>query len=123
MTSGFSGTFAINGTDLTLKPTSGAWEAKEIIGYDGSGRPIYPAVGEFTLSWDLVPTADMKQLLDFYDYVSNTGSCVVDLPKWGDVDYLFYSYSGTFPNRPTAGEYFMGYIGSVKMVISGIRVK
>lgn len=123
MTSGFSGTYAINGTNLTLLPSQGNWEAKEIIGYDGAGRPLYPAIGEFTLGWDLVPTSDLKQLIDFYDYVSNTGTCVIDLPKWGDVDYLFYSYSGTFPNRPTVGAYFMGYVTDVKMLITNIRVK
>lgn len=120
---GYSGGYALNGTNLTLQPSSGMWDAKEIVGYDGSGRPIYPAVAEFTLSWDLVPTSDLKQLIDFYDYVSNTGSVVADLPKWGDNGYIFYSYSGTFPNRPTVGAYFMGYVTDVKMVINSIRTK
>lgn len=120
---GYSGSYALNGTNLTLQPSSGMWDAKEIVGYDGSGRPIYPAVAEFTLSWDLVPTSDLKQLIDFYDYVSNTGSVVADLPKWGDNDYMFYSYSGTFPNRPTVGAYFVGYVTDVKMVINNIRTK
>ena len=120
---GISGTFSINGTELTLQPSSGRWVEKEIVGYDGSGRPVYPAVGEFDLSWDLVPTSDLKQLIDFYDYVSNTGTCVADLPKWGDNEYMFYSYSGTFPNRPTVGDYFVGYVTDVKMKISNIRTK
>lgn len=120
---GLSGSYAINNTELTLQPSIGRWEEKQIIGYDGSGRPIYPAVGDFTLEWDLISTSDMKQLIDFYDYVSNTGTSVADLPEWGDNEYKFHSYSGTFPNRPIAGEYFMGHVSNVKMTISNIRVK
>ena len=120
---GLSGTYSLNGTELTLQPTSGNWEAKEIVGYDGNGRPIYPAIAEFTLNWDLISTSELKQLIDFYDYVSNTGSVVADLPKWGDNDYMFYSYSGTFPNRPTASTYFQGWVSGVKMSITNIRTK
>ena len=119
---GFSGTYSVNGTTLTLQPTTGNWETKEILGFDGSGRPIYPAIGEFNLTWELMSTTELKQLIDFQATVMSTGSCVVDLPKWGDADYLFYSYSGTYPNRPSVGEYFQGYVSNVTMKITGIRL-
>ena len=51
-------------------------------------------------------TAELKQVNDAYLAVSNTGTAVVDLPKWGDNDYVFYSYSGTVLSRPTVGAYF-----------------
>lgn len=119
---GASGTYALNGTDLTLSPTEGKWEAKSIIGRDGEGRPIYSSLGDFTMTWGLMSTSEFKQLNDVYEYVSNTGTVVADLPKWGDADYIFYSYSGTIVNRPTAGAYFVGYVSDVQLVVSSIRV-
>jgi len=119
---GYSGTYAFNGTDLILSPTEGKWEPKATIGRDGEGRPIYPALGDFTMSWGLMSTSEFKQLNDMYEYVSNTGTVVSDLPKWGDNDYLFYSYSGTLLNRPTVGAYFVGYVSDVQLVVTSIRV-
>lgn len=122
MTAGYSGSYGINGTNLSLSPTQGAWEDKSIVGFDGEGRPIYSALTSFTLSWGLMSTSDFKQLSDFYLYVSNTGTVISDLPKWGDVDYLFESYTGTIVQRPTAGAYFSEHVEDVKLVISHIRV-
>lgn len=122
MPAGFSGSYGINGVALTLQPTGGQWEAKDTLGYDGDGRPIYPPMGEFTLNWGLMSTSEFKQLNDFYTSVSNTGTVSTELPKWGDSDYLYYSYSGTIINRPTVGEYFVGYVTDVKMTVGKIRV-
>lgn len=122
MTQGYSGSYAVNGTNFSLQPSEGRWEPKDIIGRDGQGRGIYPALGDFTIMWDFMTTSEFKQLNDFYEYVSNTGTSVVDLPKWGDNDYLFYSYSGTIINRPTAGSYFEKHYQSVQLLITGIRV-
>ena len=122
MPAGYSGSFGVNGVAFQLPPTQGKWEAKEIIGYDGSGHPIYPAVGEFTMQWGLMSTADFKQLNDFYLSVSVTGTVVSELPKWGDVGYLYYAYSGTIINRLTVGEYFAEHVKDVTMLISNIRV-
>ena len=67
-------------------------------------------------------TAELKQVNDAYLAVSNTGTAVVDLPKWGDNDYVFYSYSGTVLSRPTVGAYFAGFVEDVTLVISSIRI-
>jgi hypothetical protein len=120
---GTTGSYAVNGVTLTLQPTQGSWGAKDIIGRDGNGKAIYPALGDYTLSWGLVSTSEMKQLLDFYDTVSNTGTCVVDLPEWGRADYSFLSYSGTYLSRPTVGAYFEHYVTEVSLLITSIRVK
>jgi hypothetical protein len=122
MPSGFSGSYGVNGVALTLQPTSGQWEAKSPLGFDGNGHPIYPPMGEFTLSWGLISTGELAQLINFYESVSNTGTVVTELPKWGDSNYLFYSYSGTIIQRPTVGEYFQGWVSDVKMIVSRIRV-
>ena len=122
MPSGYSGTYGINATAFTLQPSQGQWEEKSSIGTDGSGHPIYPAHGEFTLTWGIMSTSEFKQLNDFYNIVSNTGTVVTELPKWGDTDYIFYSYSGTVLSRPVAGAYFSTYVTNVKLSISKIRV-
>lgn len=122
MPSGYSGSYGINGVAFSLPPTTGQWEAKDAIGVDGNGHPIYSAYGEFTLNWGLMPTSDFKQLNDLYISVSNTGTAVVELPRWGDVDYLYYAYSGTIVSRPTVGEYFSEHVSEVRLTISRIRV-
>ena len=121
MPAGYSGSYGVNGIKLTLQPSQGVWEGLDIIGFDGDGRPIYPSVGEFTLSWGLMSTSELKQINDIYLSVSNTGTVVTELPKWGDTDYLYYAYSGTIVDRPTVGEYFMGYVTNVALVIGKIR--
>lgn len=122
MPAGYSGSYGVNGTAIALPPTTGQWEAKDIIGVDGNGHPIYSAYGEFTLSWGLMPTSNFKQLNDWYITVSNTGTVVAELPKYGDVDYLYYAYSGTIINRPTVGSYFAEHVTDVRIIISRIRV-
>lgn len=122
MTQGFSGSYAVNGVNLSLQPSEGQWIEKDVLTRDGQGRPIYSALGEFVMSWGLMSTSEFNQLMGFYEYVSNTGTSVVDLPKWADADYKFYSYSGTIINRPTVGVYFNTYVTDVRLVVSSIRV-
>ena len=119
---GTSGSFAVNGTAFTLQPFQFGWNDKEVIGEDGTGRPLYPAVTTFTIKWKLMGTADFKQINDFYQAVSVSGTAIVDLPKWGDTDYTFQSYSGTYLTRPTFEKYFNGYIEGVSMTVTNIRV-
>lgn len=118
---GYSGTYALNGTNLSLPPSEGTWGGREIIGMDGNGRPIYPSIREFTMTWNLISVSDLKSIIDAQLSVANTGSSVVDLPKWGDVGYLFYSYSGAYVNEPKVGKYFAEHIESVTLVVSNIR--
>jgi len=119
---GYTGSFAINGTQLSLQPSEFQWQEPPLLGRDGQGRPVYPAFREFTLKWDFMSTSELAQLNNFFLYVSATGTAVVDLPKWGDTGYLFYSYSGTFLNVPVVGAYFNQYVSDVQLVVSGIRV-
>jgi len=122
MTQGITGTFAVNGTTINLSPSNSQWDNKDVIGVDGNGHSIYPAVGEYKMEWGLMSTSELKQINDFYLTTLTTGTCVVDLPKWGDTDYTFYSYSGTILSRPTVGQYFAGYVKDVVLTVTNIRV-
>ena len=118
---GISGSYAINGTNLYLQPEEGNWVKRDEIGVDGNNRPIYPAIREFELSWGLMSTSEVKQLIDAQLLVSNTGTIVFDLPKWGDTNWTFYSYSGTFIRDVEVGAYFSEYVKDVRVTVANIR--
>lgn len=121
MTTGLSGSYAINNTNWTLQPTTGKWVERTNYGIDGNGHPIYSQLRNFELSWDLISTDDAKQLIDFYNGISTTGTVVSCLPEWGNVNYQFRNYSGTTLQEPTVGEYFQGYIQTLKLLIINVR--
>lgn len=118
---GASGTYAINNTDLALQPTEGRWLPREQYGVDGGGHPIYSAVRSFELSWQLISQSDFQQIVNFYDQVSNTGTCSVDLPRWGDTQYIFTTYSGCTLSEPQVSSYFNEHTMDAKLLILNIR--
>lgn len=121
MTTGLSGSFAFNNTNLTLQPTSGKWDARSSYGIDGQGHPIYSAVRSFELSWQLISPSDLNQILGYYNLVGNTGTVTACLPQWGASTYTFTNYSGTTLQEPEVGEFFQGFYQSVKMLILNVR--
>jgi hypothetical protein len=122
MTTGYSGTFAVNGTDFIIQPFQFGWDDKELIGVDGNGRPLYPAVNSFTIKWKLISPTEFQQIANFFYDVSVTGTATVDLPKFGFPEYYFDSYSGTYLTRPTFEKYFNGYLEGVSMTVTNIRI-
>lgn len=120
---GHSGTFALNGSDLSLQPTTFGWGTNTLLARGGHGKPIYPAFSTFQLSWGLMPTTDFYQLLSAFEYSQSTGTVVVDLPEWGNPEYIFKSYSGTYLEMPTVGEYFVGHVTDVKLTVTNIRIR
>ena len=122
MTTGLSGSYAFNGTDLTLQPTEGRYIERNNYGVDGGGHPVYPAIRSFELSWALMPTSDAKQIIDFYNAVGNTGTVVACLPQWGNVGFNFVNHSGCTLAEPTVGAYFIDHVQDVRLVIMGVRV-
>lgn len=118
---GYSGSYSINGVKI-LQPTSHQWSEFDILGIDGNGRPIYPQIGEYQLDWASMSISDLSTLINFANFSLTTGTCVVDLPKWGDNDYLFYSYSGTYISFPIVGSYFAEYVEDVRLIIRNIRI-
>lgn len=117
---GQSGTYAINGVDLGLMPSTGRWLVRQSIGIDGDGRSIYPAYRDFEMTFDLISTSDLDTLLTYQKY-STTGTVSVDLPQWSNSSYSFATYSGTVIDDIETGEYFMGYFSNVRMRIRKIR--
>ena len=114
-------TYAINGVDFLLQPTSGGWRARQALGRDGVGHSIYPGVREYELNWQLSFPSGTSQLQDFFESVYITGTAVVDLPRYNYPTYEFYSYSGCVVNEPTFETYFAENQTSVSLLISNIR--
>ena len=121
MTQGTTGTFAFNGVSLPLQPSTFHWMQRDSYGDDGTGHPIYPAVREFELVWDLISPDDLQDINNIYDTVSNTGTAVFDLPQYGSTEYTFYSYSGCTVEEPKYDTYFERYIQGVHLMIRNIR--
>lgn len=121
MTQGYTGSFALNGSNLTLQPSTFGWENRDVLGTDGNGKPIYSALGSFQMYWGLMSTSELRQLILISDSVSATGTVVADLPEWGNADYYFKSYSGAVMQRPQVGEYFNTFVTDVRLVISNLR--
>lgn len=124
MTPVTTGTFGINGTEFIIQPSEGHWVARVPLAIDGAGHPIFPAVREFELDWDIIDTATWNQLQGFYNAVANTGTCVANLPGYGFAAFSFQSYSGCTIGEPeVAGDFITqdGYLQRVKLVIMNIR--
>ena len=117
MTTGYSGSFAVNGTRFLLQPTTAGWVDRDEIGIDGNGHPIYASNRQFIMKWGLAHPNDVKQLIDIYKILGSTGTAVFDLPEWGESDYIFESYTGCTMQEPKVGEYFNGYITDVSLFL------
>lgn len=121
MSTGLSGSYATNDVNWTLQPTTGKWVERTSYGIDGNAHPIYSQYRNFEATWELISPSDAKQIIDFYNTVSSTGTVVSCLPEWGATEYQFKNYSGSTLREPAVGEYFQGYIMSVKLLIINIR--
>src|SRR4030067_3047001 len=98
--------YKINGTEITLQPTTGQWLAREEIARDGNGHPIYPAIREFEMTWQLISPTNVNQLQTFFDSVNPTGTVVAELPRYAFSSYTFYAYSGCAMTEPEYSTYF-----------------
>lgn len=120
MTAGASGSYAVNGATF-LPPTSGRWLPKNPLGVSGDGHAIYAGVREFELKWQLAFPSDVYQLQNFFGAINNTGTVVVDLPRYGYSSYEFYSYSGCVLREPEQGEYFSENQTDILLLVTNIR--
>ena len=121
MTTGLSGTYAINNVNFQLPPSEGKWNERTDYGVDGNAHVIYTAFRDFELSWDLQSTSDASQIIGFYNSISVTGTVVACLPEWGASVYQFKNYSGTSLREPTFDAYFQGYPQTAKLLIMNVR--
>lgn len=118
---GVTGTYAINGVDLSLQPTTGRWTPREVLEVSGEGRPIYPTVREFEIKWGLMSMNDFNQIQASFNLVQSSGTCVVDLPQYATTPYQFFSYSGCTLREPQVAEYFNTWVSNVVLVVMAIR--
>jgi len=116
-----SGSYAINGTPLTLQPTTGRWSPRQLLGVDGNGRGIYAPLRNFELTWDLVDQAAFDELRTYFDSLTITGSVIVDLPKWDADSYNFVSYTGCFLREPERSVYFAEHSTRITWLVTNIR--
>lgn len=116
-------TYKINGTAITLQPTSGAWQDREELDIDGNGHSIYPAVREFELHWDLMSISEFSQVEAWYNNQGTTGTVVAELPYWISGSWMFLGYTGTVLRDPIVGEYFETWVKDVTLLIANIRVR
>lgn len=122
MTTGLSGSYAVNGTNFTLQPTTFRFVQREALGYDGNGHPIYDEHRDCELTWELMSPSDSSQVINAYSLVQNTGTLSFDLPEYGSNQLRkFKTYSGTTIDEPEIGEGFMGYWSNVRLVIHLVR--
>lgn len=119
MTTGLSGTYAINAIDIC--PESANWVDRPSIGVDGNGHPIYPALREFEFSWGLMSMVDYNILYSARQAVGSTGTLTVDLPDLTQSTFRFTRYSGTIIHEPSVGAYFVDHVSDVRLLVSNIR--
>lgn len=122
MTAGASGSFGINGTNLTLQPTYGRWLPQSALGMTGDGHAIYSAIHEFELSWSLSSQSDLDQIQDFRDAVLLTGTVSVDLPAYRGSSYVFQTYTGCTLYEPERGQYFNEHTSDFRLIVGNIRL-
>ena len=120
MTIGTSGTFAINGTDLPILPTTSGWVQRDSLGFTGDGHPDYVGVREYRMEWQLISMTEAAQLQGFFDTLGVTGTASVDLPKYNTAPYQYYTYSGTTLSEPQMDIFFEQHEVSVSLLIYGI---
>lgn len=118
---GYSGSYAIGGVELSLQPTEASWLEREVLNFDGNGHPIYSGVREYEMNFILSSPSDFSQLLGFFNATGNTGTVVIDLPKFGDAGYQFLSYSGCVLQEPRFRMYYAENQQEVVFRISNIR--
>lgn len=121
MTQGVTGSYAIDGTEITIQPTDGHWLPRDPLGIDGWGHAVYPPYREFEMTWGLLNPSDANQLQNFFDTIGNTGTAVVDLPKYAAATYTFYSYTGCVVQEPSFGTYFTEHHTNISLLIVKIK--
>jgi len=112
----------INGTELTLPPTTHGWIPKVLLGVGGAGHPFHAPVQEYELNWELISPLDLNQVIGFFNSVGVTGTSVVELPKYGATTYTFFAYSGCILNEPEVGVYFEQHTTNCRLLVSNIRI-
>lgn len=114
-------TYKLNGEEFVQQPTTGRWLPRSIFGIAGNGHAIYSGVRQFEITWNITSPSGTYQLQNWFETILATGTAVVDLPKYGDAEYQFFSYSGCAVREPEYSPYFSENITSVSLLITNIK--
>ena len=120
MTQGTTGTYAVNGTDFLMQPTTGRWLPRPLVGITGDGHPVYPQTREYELRWTLDTPADFDQMRLWFESCFITGTLVIDLPQWDSSTYTFRSYTGCVLYEPEQNVYFAEHHTDVVMIVGSV---
>ena len=114
-------TYKVNGTDLSLQPETGQWNAnRNTYGVDGGGHGIFPRAHSFEMKWGFMSSSEFSQLYNFYLITAVTGTVVVTLPEYAAASYQFRDYSGVILQEPEVGVYFEEYVSDVRLIVNKI---
>ena len=116
-----SGTYAVNTVDFLIKPESGRWIERLLVGVDGNGRAIYAPTRQFECRWGMLTPTQYNQLQVWWTSIGRTGTVTVDLPRYGHTSYEFYRYSGVYVQEPLPGSFFEEHYQEVTLQIIGIK--
>lgn len=116
-----SGSYKINGTELTMQPTVGKWLPRTELGIDGLGHAVYSGAREFEMRFNLQSPEEYNQLITFFNGHQPTGTVIVDLPGFGTNIYNFVSYTGCVIREPEMGDYFNENHQEVILLVGNIR--
>jgi len=116
-----SGTYAVNTTEFLIKPMSGRWIDRLLIGLDGNGRAIYAPTRQFECRWELLTPTQFNQLQVWWTTIGQTGTVTADLPRYGDTTFNFFRYSGVYVQEPRQGSYFQEYEQDVTLLVVNIK--
>lgn len=116
-----SGSYKLNGTELTMQPTSGRWMPRTQLGIDGNGHAVYSGVREFEMRFNLQNPSEYNQIINFFNAYQPTGTVIVDLPEFGANIYNFKSYTGCNIYEPEMGEYFDEFHQEILLLVTNIK--
>jgi hypothetical protein len=116
-----SGTYAVNTTNFLIKPESGRWIERLLVGVDGNGRAIYAPTRQFECRWSLLTPTQYNQLQLWWTSIGQTGTVTADLPRYGHSSYEFYRYSGVYVQEPLPGSFYEEYYQDVTLLIIDIK--
>lgn len=113
--------YKVNGTSFVIGPSTGHWVDRKVLGNDGNGHPIYPAVRSFELKWDFLWPTEFNSLYSYFQAQGPTGTSVVTLPQYPANSWTFFDYTGCILNELQAGDFFEQHYSNVVLVVTGIK--
>lgn len=111
--------YKINGVEIAY-PTTMKWLEKQEHGINGLGNPVYGRYRNAELRWDVAYPEDVDVLQSAYLYSQNSGTVVVELPRYNISPYAFTEFSGTYIHDLQIGEFFEEHYTDVTLIVTKV---